>query len=134
MTRQVYRVQNYNGQGYTAAGGRWRNYAVSPILADGSERNPNPDADHDTPLHTRLSKSYDGERFQISNYIFGFKDLQDLQLWFTRSELRCLAKHGYYIFRCLIRGVDVHDGTRQLIFARDELLAQERISIFRIPS
>lgn len=60
------------------------------------------------------------------DYVFGFESLRQLYEWF-RDDLKRLQDHGYVVHRyaatgeggvCYRRGIKVHRGRCQLIFAR----------------
>ena len=128
MKITVYRVQNAEGQGYLSALTSVWIGVVQHNLADGTERHRHPDADAGTPLHKRYNELHGN----LSSYLFGFKNLDDLQTWFTRFELRTLSNAGFDVYECRITSNDVFHGTRQLMFGKNSLISVEgKVRLYR---
>lgn len=111
----VYRVQNVEDRGYLSSLTPIDFGAVNHNLDDGTERHQHPDADIRTPLQQRYSEL----KGNLSSYLFAFKDLDDLQTWLTRFELRSLSNVDFDVYECHITSDDVFYGTRQLMFGKN---------------
>lgn len=116
---KVWRVENFQGSGpYQGTSmGSW---------ADSSEKHNNnaicPEPRSDAGLADAWMNMDYSER---DAYLFGFSSLEQLQAWFSETELAKLKSMGYYVTCFEIPEPYIIVGSLQLIFKKVSLVALE---------
>ena len=96
----VYRIENNKGIGPYIGN-------VEPWQSSNHDNKPNP-----------IDESLIACRSTLKNYHYycGFKDLNQLQAWFTPCEITTLSKQGFKIKR--MKAYDIRIGKQQVIFKK----------------
>jgi hypothetical protein len=70
----------------------WRSRKDNSSLLNGSERFMHPDANTNTQLSVIVPYLKENNPF-----LYGFKNMHDLQIWFIPYELYKLSENGFYV-------------------------------------
>lgn len=85
-----------------------------------------PNFSEDTELREQLPKEYD-----LENYFFAFKNLEQLSSGFTKEELKeCINDFGFRIY--VYKTTDFFESKFQVIFIKEKALEKKDISFMFI--
>ena len=94
-------------------------------LADGSERNQQPETD----VGSDLQKFVYDRNFDLNDYVFGFENKNHLFTWFSPVNLGYLYANGFGIWVYDVPDELVIKGNRQLCFRVDDAIWSKKLSL-----